>query len=490
MRLATWARSAGPPATSSWTQNDTLLVNGDEGIYELPAEGGELVPMSRVDRNAGEYAHIFPQMLPERRALLYNVMREGAVPSGWIVKVQALDGSESKTILERASHPVYLPTGHIVFARSGALLAVPFDLRNLEVTGSPVVVVEDVMHADRGANAWLTSGTAQFSVSGTGTLAYVAGGVYPESTHLLLLVDRQGEARELPLPRDRYLHPRFSPDGKRLSYSVGNFGDAQIWVYDFGRDVKMRLTNNGYNTDPVWSPDSRSLAFGQSSVQALYAVAADGSSSPRRLGQGGRPWAWFGDVLGFIQDPDKYIEIWTLHLESGERRPFLQTDSQVWHPDLSPDGKWVAYVSEEMGSGDYRDLVDVSGFGVYVRPFPEGVPLQIIASGGAFGPAWSADGRELFFYQFAFDSTGTRRVRLMAVDVDTSSTFTRGRPRMLFEGDYRMTVPRRNYDVSPDGQQFVMSGAPFWGDPQPATKIEIVLDWFEELQALVPVRTR
>ncbi len=173
-------------------------------------------------------------MLPGRRAILFNAAN-GAVPSGWDIVVQPLNGGESKVIVEGGSHPRYVSSGHIVFARNGALLAVAFDPVRLQVTGAPVVVVESVMHGEGGASGSMNAGGAQFSISDTGSLAYVPGGTYPRASNSLVFVDRNGVTEPLPgLPPTpaEHLFPRFSPDGTRLTYSVGGFGDLQIWVYD------------------------------------------------------------------------------------------------------------------------------------------------------------------------------------------------------------------------------------------------------------------
>ena len=464
------AVAASDSVGGSWTENDTILVSTEDGVHELPAAGGRAVRLTQVNSSAGERLHLFPQMLPQRRAVLFNVAGSSPIPSEWTIEAATVDGSERKLVLQRASHPVYVPTGHIVFARSGVLLAVPFDVTRLEVTGAPIVIVERVMHAERGGSTALNTGAAQFSVSSAGSFAYVEGGVYPEPVSPLLLLDRGGETRALPLPPARYVHPRFSPDGTKLAFAIGSLGEEQIWVYDLERDVKMPLTKTGANVAPVWSPDGKRLAFERRGTRTIYSIAADGSGEPQLIGEGTLPSSWFGDVLAFVDV--LYLgaraEIWTIDTVSGERTPFVHTDEDPSHPAFSPDGAAIAYGSAVSQRPE-----------VYIRRFPESVPPQVIAGARTRAPIWSRDGRELFFIEHV--GPPSTRVRMMVVDVTTEPPFAHDRPRVLFEGEYLVTTPIHSHDVSPDGR-FVMVGKPAWSDPQPAMTINIVLNWFEELR--------
>ena len=465
---------------ASWTEDDTILVPGSEGIYELPANGGNLVQLTQVARSAGELAHEYPQMLPGKRGLLFNVVNQSSVPSDWAVVVETLDGSKRRLVVEGGSYPRYVPSGHIVFARHGAMLAVPFDASRLSVNGAPVVVVEDVMHGEGGRNSELNFGTAQFSVSNTGSLAYVPGGIYPEEPNSLIWVNRTGEVEPLPLPSHRHLWPRFSPDGTRLVYATGGFGDTQLWVYDIELEVSIALTSTGENFEPVWSPDGTRLAFSRLGEDGgLFWVAADGSGAPEPIHEGvrGDPSSWSTDnVLAFVSraGPEEPRGIWTLLMDGeSEPEPFLESESDWLYPDLSPDGKWIAYTSAETGRDE-----------VYVRPFPAGAPVQRISSDGGEAPLWSRDGRQLFYRMFDKE---TDTEKFMVVDVVTEPAFARSAPRLLFEGAYDTTTPVRSYDISPDDQRFVIrTSSGIEVEPQPVTSINIALNWFEELKRLAP----
>jgi serine/threonine-protein kinase len=473
----------------SWSAEDTILYTGEDGVYELPANGGAPQRLTRSDRQAGERGHRFPQLLPGRRGVLLATPKGSSVLwSESLIVAQPLDGGERKILIEGGSDPRYLPSGHIAFARRGALWAAPFDAARLEVVGAPVIVVEDIMHAEAGRNSGLNTGTAQFSVSASGALAYVPGGVFPEDEFSLTWVDGSGKAEPLSLPPAQYVHPRISPDGRRLAYVTGTagLGTGQIWVYDIAREVPVRLAGAGDAFAPVWSPDGTRLAFSRVGG-GLYWTYADGRGSPQLIGSTDgtfgvlmQPSSWSsGDVLAFVgpAGPRAPQAIWTVRMD-GASEPALFTSTEsvaARHPVFSPDGRWVAYSASEPGGAGPSD--------VYVRPFPEGAPLQRISLEGGREPTWSGDGRQLFYTVPVGLRQGNRP--MMVVDVATEPVFTPSRARLLFEGNYGGTDPVRNYDVAPDGERFLMV-QPLEAAQEPVTSIELVLNWLTELEQRVP----
>ena len=232
------------PSFGRWTDSETILLSGPEGILEVPAEGGEMRQITQVARDANELLHGYPQLLPGQQSLLFNVRQTGDLnPSDWAIIVAPLDDTSARVHIENGSDPRYLPTGHIAFARSGKLLAVPFDINRLEVTGAPIVVLENIMHGEGGANNILNAGTAQYSTADTGTLAYVRGGVYEPLTNELLLVTKLGDVTRLPVSPSSYKFPRFSPSGNRIAYITHL--DSRVHVYNLDLDIPTRLTNSG-----------------------------------------------------------------------------------------------------------------------------------------------------------------------------------------------------------------------------------------------------
>ncbi len=299
------------------------------------------------------------------------------------------------------------------------------------------------------------------AVSDVGTLAYIRG---TERIERLVLVDRKGEAVPLLAEHSLVHTPRFSPDGRQVAYDT----QPDIWIYDIPRQIRTRLTVDG-GTNPAWSPDGIRIAF--ASEQGIHWMPADGSSKAESLLSGDHSgtepsWSTDGRFLAFTQtNLSTGRDIWVLPI-GDEPVPFLETPSAERTPRFSPDGRWIAYQSDESGSNE-----------IYVRPFPGPVGKWKISADGGTEPVWSPDGKEVFY----------RRGRdLMVVEVETGDTLSVGRPRPLFSRDYRLdNTGHPSYDVSPDKQSFVMIQE---SRDEPLTEIHIVLNWFEELERLVPTK--
>jgi eukaryotic-like serine/threonine-protein kinase len=326
------------------------------------------------------------------------------------------------------------------------------------------------------------TGTAQFSASADGSLAYVPGGS-PVSDRTLLWVDRKGVAQALPAPPHAYFSPRISPDGRRVAVGDDVSG---LWLYDLNRGALTRLAEtSGAFPVPIWTPDGKYVTFRSmvSTTLNLHWMPADASRAPERLTtsentQSPGSWSPDGQVLAFTEDdPTTGWDIWVLRLEgdpsaplrAGRKpQPFLQTPANEGAPMFTPDGHWLAYQSDE--SGRYE---------VYVRPFPgPGAKSQISTEGGT-EPMWARNGRE-FFYR--------NGEKMMVVSIETRPTFAASKPKQLFEGHYENSsftfsfVP--NYDVSPDGQRFLMIKAS--EQESVPMQVNVVLNWFEELERRVP----
>jgi Tol biopolymer transport system component len=460
------------PSFGRWTENETILLSGTEGIFEVPAEGGELRQITQVARDANEYAHGYPQLLPGQQSLLFNVRHTDDLnPSDWAINIAPLDDPAARVHIENGSDPRYLPTGHIVFARRGKLLAVPFDINRLEVTGAPFVVLENIMHGEGADNGILNLGAAQYSTADTGTLAYVQGGVYEPTINELLLVTKLGDVTRLPISPSTYKFPRFSPNGDRIAYIT--HADNRLHVYDLDLDIPIRLTNEGRFDWPAWSPDGSQLAISRrDAAGGIYVIAADGSGEPRRISSAnGMVASWSADnilAIKYSPVPDSPWGIWTLPIDgNGEPEPFLEIPAN--YPSFSPDGKWIAYSSDETGR-----------FEVYVRPFPEGAPVYRISADGGSSPLWSPDGKQLMFTDRY--SEGERDTRpIMVADVATTPEFRQSRPRKLLDLPHFGSIPIRSYDISPEGDRFVIGTSIFDLEPQEVTQINIVTNWFEEL---------
>jgi Tol biopolymer transport system component len=345
-------------------------------------------------------------------------------------------------------------------------MAVPFDPQRLTVTGAAVPVVEGVLQST-------LTGAAQYSFSTTGSLVYVPGSVQGAQRRLVW-VSRKGAEQPLAAAARAYVFPRLSPDGRRVVVGITE-QESQLWLYDLSRDTLTRLTFEGdSNNNPSWTPDSKRIAFNSTKEGALRNIfwqLADGSGGLERLTSSeydSYPSSWSpdGQLLAF----DENNGIWVLRLSDHKAQPFLRTQFNEVESQFSPDGRLLAYMSDE--SGRYE---------IYVQPYPgPGGKWQISTEGGT-EPVWNRNGRELFY------RSGDK---MMAVDIATQPSFTVGKPQMLFEGPYApIAATTRNYDVSPDGQRFLMLKPSEQGQAA-STQISVVLNWFEELKRKVPTGTK
>jgi serine/threonine-protein kinase len=452
------------PRGASWGPNDRIVFssNTTTGLFQVSAAGGKPEPLTTLDATKGEGSHRFPQFLPGGKALLFTVGTGGSWDEAQIV-AQRLDTGERKVLIQGGSDGRYVPTRHLVYVRAATIMAVPFDPERLEATGTPVPVVEGVM---QGLD---NTGAVHAGFSSQGWLAYIAGSNLVERA--LVWVDRKGVEQSLTAPARPYQTPRLSPDGQRVAAAIDEGNRSDIWIYDISRNTLSRFTFEVTNLFPLWTPDGKKVTFQSNKMDwNVFWKAADGSGPEERLTSSeSRPapmsWSPDGQLLAFQEvHPDTGNDIWVLSLQ-GDRKPnpVVRTPFGERMPTFSPDGRWLAYASNESGREE-----------VYVQPFPgPGGKLQISTDGGG-DPVWARSG-ELFY---------RNGDKMMAVEIDTQSAFRAGQPRLLFEGPYRRQGSQTYYDVTPDGQRFLMVK-----DNQRATvvtQIHVVLNWFEELKRRVP----
>jgi eukaryotic-like serine/threonine-protein kinase len=453
---------------ATWVTNNKIVFtpSGNSGLYEISADGGTPKPLTVPERQKGEISHRYPHILPGGKALLFTLWSGGSFDDARIVSL-SLETGERQVLVEGGTYAQYVPPGYVVYARAGALLAVPFDLKRLALTGPPVPILEGIS-MDSG------TGSADFSVSAGGDLAYVPGGLGVVLRNLVW-VNRKGVTQPLAAPPHAYFSPRISPDGRRVA--VGD-NISDLWLFDLTREALTRLADtSGAMPLPIWTPDGHSVTFRSVEGASLniHWMPADASRAPERLTTGENqqsPGSWSPDgrVLAFTEnDPTTGWDIWVLKLEGDRKpRPFLKTPFNEGAPEFSPDGHWLAYQSDESGRLE-----------VYVQPFPgPGAKSQISTEGG-MEPMWARNGRELFY---------RNGDKMMAVTVETKATFAAAKPKLLFEGPYErgslVFSFEPNYDVSPDGQRFLMVKASAQESSPP--QINIVLNWFEDLKRRVP----
>ena len=359
--------SGVPPVTrgATWGSNDQIIFtsNPNGGLSQVSAAGGTAQDLSTPDSTKGEFSHRWPQILPGGKAVLFTIDTGGSFDDARIA-VLSLETGEKRILVNGGTNARYSPTGHIVFARGGSLLAVPFDLEGFNVTGEPTVVIEDVMMEPGGA--------VHLTVSDKGMLIYVPGGTLVPNRKLVW-VNRQGEFEPLPVPAREYKEPSVSPDGQRVAVTIREGSNYDIWISEVARGTLTRLTSHpGEDGNPIWTPDGKRVTFTSEMTgnsPTLWWRPADGSGPAEELLKRDAkkvrwPSSWSTDsqTLAFTKwDQEKGgFGIWLLEVENkGEPQPFLHTEFDASWPMLSPDSRWVSYISDESGQDE-----------IYVQAFP------------------------------------------------------------------------------------------------------------------------
>jgi dipeptidyl aminopeptidase/acylaminoacyl peptidase len=397
--------------------------------------------------------------------------------NAWLA-VQPLPTGAPHVVQRDGFYGRYLPSGHLTWVHDGALFAAPFDLATLAVTGPAVPVVPGVMSN-------INNGSAQVEVSHRGTLVYVPGGENALAAPLDWLT-RDGKTTPLRPTPANWTGVQIAPDGRRLAFSLFSVSNQDVWTYDVARDALTKLTfGSGGNRNPVWTPDGRRLVYASSRLGAanLWWQRADGSGAATQLTTGGNnqyPGSWdpSGRFLAFSETrPQTGNDVLILHLEGdeesgwkpGEPTVFLNGPSTEQQPRFSPDGRWLAYQSNESGT-----------FEIYVRPFPgPGGAKTPISTGGGTNAVWSRQHELLYL---APDG------RIMMVPYTAAGeAFQAERPRLWSETPIRVRQSDgASFDLDRDGKRVVM--APVTQATAGPTHVTLIFNFFDELRRVAPVK--
>jgi serine/threonine-protein kinase len=471
---------ADNPYGLTWGESGIVFAQGEKPvIMRVPADGGTPEVIARG--KPGELVS-GPELLPGGRFLLFSVTAETGVDRWDKARIVAhsLESGGERTLIEGGSDARYLATGHLVYAVGGVLFAAPFDVARAQLEGPGVPVLSGVRRANPGTAA------AHYAVSRAGTLVYVPGPATASAIADLGLFDRTGSFTRLKLPLGTYSAPRISPDGRRLAFTVAAGQEEFIAVYELsGTKAMRRLTLGGHNRFPVWASNGSRVAY-QSDREgdvSIFWQPVDGSGAAERLtkaspGESHVPETWSPttNTLLFTVNKEGKDSLWALSLPDRNVAPFDAVRSTVpINAVFSPDGRWIAYQSDQSGRTT-----------VYVQPVPPtGAVYQFLPRGTdvPHEPMWSPNGKELFY--------NPRAGGFEVVTVTTEPEFDFGNPVAL-PRPFRLTPPqgRRSYDVAPDGR-IVAVIIPEGGDESTgAQRLAVVLNWQEELKAKVPVPRR
>ena len=440
----------------AWGADDRITFVRAGALWQVPASGGPAKQLTTLDSGKRELLHAWPSVIAQGRILLF-VSITGSSRGASHIEALSLATGQRRVIVESGTFPLYAPSGHLVFFRDGALLGAPFDVDRLEVTGPVVRVLENL--------AVGTTMDAPFAaLSNAGSLAYAPSDA---GTARLVWVSRQGVEQAITDTARRYQYPRLASDGRRTVVTAA--GD--LWIQDNARATFTRLTSEQTvgNAFPVWTPDGTRVLF--RTLTGLYWTAADGSGQPQAIAgslSGDLPCAVStdGDTLAFMrQNAQTSRDIYVLSLRGQSLpRPVVNTPAYDGGAQFSPDGHWMVYASDESGQMQ-----------VYLRPFPGPDRRWQVSTEGGTQPVWSRNGKEIFY------RVGNQ---MIAVDVAVGADVTLSQPRQLFEQRYVFqNISLANYDVSPDGQRFVMVK-----DEAGSGRLNVVLNWTEELKRRSPTR--
>ena len=446
---------------ADWGPDDAIVFGGvGAGLYLAPAGGGVATALTAPDGARGETAHGLPHFTPNGKHVIFTI----TTSEGPRAASLSLKTNKWATLkIGAASGARYLPGGVLLYALSNHLMAIPLDEGSMNVSGSPITIVDSVFSA--------TAGTfldfSYFATSSAGTLVVVPGGAAADN-NMLVWSDRLGALTPANPVKGSHYFPHLSPDGRFVAVQEG----ADLWTYDMPRGTRARVTNGG-GTDPVWRPDGIGFAYAAGSGTAdLYYVAADANAPPTLLYGADNPvfphsWSPDGKVIAFYEvSPRTARDIWMLTRDGNTwtAKPFLVTPSNERSPSFSPDGRWLAYVSDESGKDE-----------VYVRAYPGPGSKYSVSPAGGREPVWSRDGRELFY---------RHADQVMAVSITQGQALTIGAQRVLFGARtdiYFAPSGSQSFDVGRDGR-FILTQADRSAVPR---ALNVSVNWWADVRAKV-----
>jgi len=458
----------------TWTKDGKIVFSPSSrtGLYSVRSDGGEVKQVTVVDTLNNERTHRWPQCLPDGKTVMFTV---GTVNSpdyyddATIMAVNIETGAR-KRIMKGAASARYVKPGYLLSVRGGSVFAEAFDTDRLEVRGHAVPVLD-------GVSVDITSGSANYAISDNGTLVFVPG--QPNvANRRLALVDREGAMTVFPISARPFLGTRISPNGRLVAAAIQNGRESDIWVYDILRNTMNRLTFDGASLSPVWSPDSKRIAYstsrsgGVNSGCRVVIMDASGGGTPENFDLDyDRVYvnSWSGDgekLVLTVSVPGKGWDLIIVPLVGELKpRPFLSTKNDETSASLSPDGKWLAYRSNETGLGQ-----------LYVRPFPSGSGQWQISPENAFSPEWSSSGKSICY---------EGREGLMEVPVGGTHSLVVGQPHILLKGYAGLSLEggSKSFDVVADGNHILITKAMEGQDTR--KEITVVLNWFDELRKAV-----
>jgi eukaryotic-like serine/threonine-protein kinase len=450
----------------TWNKDGVIIFTSSgqlaTGLSRVSANGGTAMRITDPDASRGEDSHRWPMFLPDQKHFIYLAANTSGKTEPDSIYVGALDSNEKKFVTKATANAVYVAPGYLIFYRDKTLFAQRFDAAKLELIGEPVPTLTDIAYLPRIVHA-------AYAASGVGLLVAQSGSGVAFSR--LVWYDRKGNESAAATKPDVYINVELAPDGKTVALDKTDeeSANADIFTYDIQRDAMRRLTfNPAIDAMPIWSPDGTRILFASSRNRKfdLFIKNADGGQEEKLLDFDNSeradkyPYAWSRDGKYILYT--RGTELWVVSLPELKARPFLVPSGIIRNSQFSPDGKWVAYASNESGK-----------FEIYVTTFPQAQGKWQVSSAGGTQPRWRGDTKELFY--LAPDG------KIMAVPVTAGATFDVGRPTSLFQAHAReffATSEQVGYDVTNDGQKFLINTQVKNTDTQP---MSVILNWDAQL---------
>ncbi len=467
----------------TWGEDNAIILSVWDGtemiLSSVSADGG--TPRQVTLRIEGESRlnHLWPESLPGGSHVLFASIDSGAQnPMVWVLSLE----TGERRFLTRGGNPRYLPTGHVVFPRGGSLWAATLS-DDFEIEGEPFVVADDLL-----MGFTFEPAIGHFATSRTGTLVYLPGEGSASPANTISLVG------EDTIPRPVMTTPRtpggvrMSADGSRITLRMpDNFEQMQVWVFDIARETLTQLTHESQNWWPVWTPDGSRIAFPfvtPATDTDIWWAPGDGVREASVLVGAAEiveiPYSFSADGRTLFYQKEERLptgwDLWAVDVDDpGSARPIMSTNTSEINPAISPDGQWLAYAGARIGSEQKSE--------VYVVDYPDISRRWQISSGGGHGPAWSHDGRRLYYEETAQLEVEEQGQTLYVVDWITEPDVGPGRPQPVYSGDHVSSILYgRNFDVTSAGEILIIQTE----EPEPRTRLNIVVDWFAELETLAP----
>ncbi|MHC4191849.1 MAG: TolB family protein, partial [Planctomycetota bacterium] len=454
-----------------WLDDGTIIFSPgrETGLFSVPATGGISKPLTTLDLEEGEVGHWWPAVLPNNDVLFTSNREKQGIWENRLEVVSRASGTR-KVVLDGGEFGRYLPSGHLIFVQNGALFGARFDLKGLTLYGNPVPLLQRVKYNP-------LSGATQLTYSNTGILAYIPAA---SSDRELVWVDDRGLVEPLGAPHRAYNGLSLAPDGTHIALSIESqypdrFPNSDIWLYDIPRATLTQLTFNGVSAVAQWLGDSRQLTYLKyypaEEMHDLLCLYTDGSRDEELLARvPGQFYLGYsinkdaGLLLGTAPEPPNNAKIVVIDLSNGDRTENTVVDDASWQrlPVFSPDGRWFAYSSHETGIWE-----------VYVKPFPGPGRKTKISDGGGYRPQWDLNSKRLYY---------RNGEEMWMVAYEAGEKFEPGQPQFLFKHHFfRGLVVQNTYSVAKDGRFLMIQE-----DLAPGTQINLVVNWFEELNRLMP----